>query len=347
MPKNQIDIAIAILNWNGQHYLGQFLPSVIQYSKEAVIYVIDNKSEDDSLKWLEEHYSNVRIIINDRNYGYSGGYNRGIEKIKEEYIVLLNSDVEVTENWLQPILKTFEKTPQLAALQPKIKDFNNRQYFEYAGASGGFIDYLSYAFCRGRLLYELEEDIAQYDTYQRVFWASGACLVVKRSLFIKAGRLNEKFFAHMEEIDLCWRLHHLGYEIGCCPQSVVYHLGGGTLNKVSARKTFFNFRNNLIMMFLNMPNGEAFIKISIRLILDEGAALKFLINGLPAHFWAVIRAHFAFYSMFPGLIKDKASKKLKPLVTFNGVYRRSIVMDFYLRSVKNFSKLPKRFFTNS
>ncbi len=339
------NIAIAILNWNGQHHLQRFLPSVSRFSGEAVIYVIDNASTDNSVAWLKENYPDVKIIINDGNYGYSGGYNRGVEKIAEEYLVLLNSDVEVTENWLQPVIKTFADHPQLAALQPKVKDLNNRQNFEYAGAAGGYIDFLGYPFCRGRLLYELEEDNGQYDSYHRVFWATGACLVVKRSLFIKAGKLNEKLFAHMEEIDLCWRLHHLGYEVGCCPQSVVYHLGGGTLNRLSTRKTFLNFRNNLVIMFLNMPDVEAFVKIFIRLIMDGVAAIKFLFEGSLTHSWAVLRAHFAFYGMFGGLVKDKSRKKLKPLIAFSGVYHRSMVVDFYIKKLKKFSELPQQFFT--
>jgi len=345
MPNPNPKIAVAILNWNGQHYLERFMPSVSKYSTEANIYVIDNASDDESINWLEKNYPTVKIIANDGNYGYAGGYNKGMEKITEEYVVLLNSDVEVTEDWLQPIIKTFADNPQLAALQPKIKDLNRKRHFEYAGASGGYIDYLGYPFCRGRLLYELEEDQAQYDSYQRVFWATGACLVIKNSLFLKAGKLNEKLFAHMEEIDLCWRLHHLGYEIGCCPQSVVYHLGGGTLNKLSSKKTFLNFRNNLIIMFLNMPDGEAFLKILTRLILDGGAALKFLIDGLPSHFWAVLRAHFAFYQMFPGLVKDKTRSGLKPLKSFSGVYNRSMVLDFYFKKLRKFSQLPQKFFT--
>lgn len=333
-------VAVAILNWNGAKLLREFLPGVIANSHEdAVVYVIDNASSDESLEILQQEFPSVKVIINDGNYGYAGGYNRGLRHIDEEYCVLLNSDVEVSPNWLRPLIHRLDNQPQLAALQPKIKAYKQKTHFEYAGASGGYIDLLGYPFCRGRILYELEEDLGQYDEYHQVFWATGACLVIRKSAFMEAGQLNERLFAHMEEIDLCWRLHQLGYEVACEPASVVYHLGGGTLNKLSSRKTFLNFRNNLIIMFLNMPTYEAFSKIFVRLVLDGVAGVKFLLDRQPKHMLAVLRAHFSFYGMFFALTREKGQRKLQPLESLPGVYKRSMVKAFFMEGKRKFSDL--------
>ncbi len=337
MPK---EIAVAVLNWNGAALLQEFLPSVLKHSSHiAEIYVIDNASTDDSMDVLEEEFPSVKTITINDNLGYAGGYNAGIKLIEEEYIVLLNSDVEVTENWLDTLFKRFQEDPKLAAIQPKIKDYKNKDYFEYAGAAGGFIDRLGYPFCRGRLFYKLEEDKGQYEDYREVFWATGACLMVRKSIFEKVKGLNEKLFAHMEEIDLCWRIHNSGYKVACDPKSVVYHLGGGTLNKLSPRKTYLNFRNSLIIIFLNLPGEEAFKKIMSRLLLDGVAGAKFLLEGKPNHMFAVIRAHISFYRMLAGLFKDKKKLRQRPMSHLAGIYHHSLVWDFFKRGKTIFSDL--------
>jgi hypothetical protein len=340
MPDTPKKIAVAILNWNGHDLLKRFLPSVVSFSEDvARVYVIDNNSTDASLELLSQEFPSVEIIELDENHGYAGGYNKGLEYVTEPYAVLLNSDVEVTENWLLPLLLQFEQNPRLAALQPKIKDLNNRQRFEYAGAAGGYMDTLGYPLCRGRLFDELEEDLGQYDNYQKIFWATGACLMVDQKKYKIAGGLDESLFAHMEEIDLCWRMQLRGFEIGCEPASTVYHLGGGTLNKLSSKKTYLNFRNSLIIMFLNLPSGEAFAKIMARLILDGVAAVKFLLGGKFTHVGAILKAHFHFYGRFNSLARKKIGQPVKPLSQLSGVYKGSVVKAYYLNKKKKFSDL--------
>jgi GT2 family glycosyltransferase len=338
------EIAVAILNWNGKQLLERFLPSVVKYSPEATVYIIDNASTDASKSYVEENWPSIKWIQNSGNGGYAKGYNDGLVHINEAFAVLLNSDVEVSEAWLQPLLKAMQTNPKLAALQPKIKDLKNKELFEYAGAAGGFIDHLGYPFCRGRIFYELEKDEGQYDTYREVFWATGACLVVRNDAFKEAGGLNELLFAHMEEIDLCWRLKNKGFEIGCAPDSVVYHLGGGTLDKLNTRKTFLNFRNNLVILFLNLPPLEAFTTIFMRLVLDGAAALKFLLDRQPKHFIAVFKAHFAFYGLFPKLVRQKPRSGLKPLKKLSGVYKEGLVEAFFLKKQKTFTSLNQKRF---
>lgn len=333
-------IAVAILNWNGQELLKQFLPSVMEHSQDlAKVYVIDNNSVDESREILEREFSAVKVIELPANYGYAGGYNKGLDYIEEPYVVLLNSDVEVTAGWLSPLLQRFESNSHLAALQPKIKDFKNKEYFEYAGAAGGYIDNLGYPFCRGRIFAELEKDTGQYDTYQKVFWASGACLMVDRQKYREAGGLDESLFAHMEEIDLCWRMQLRGFEVGCEPASEVFHLGGGTLNKISPQKTYLNFRNSLIIMFLNLPSGEAFAKIMARLLLDGVAGIKFILEGKFSHTAAILKAHFHFYSRFNALARKKIGQPVKSLKHLEGVYKGSVVKAFYLGKKKTFKDL--------
>lgn len=344
---NTENVAIAILNWNGKALLEQFLPSITQYSDAAKIYVIDNASTDNSEAYVTEHWPTVRWIQNEGNGGYAKGYNDGLKHIEEPYAVLLNSDVEVSPSWLQPLVKAMETDHKLAAVQPKIKDLKNKNFFEYAGACGGYMDYLGYPFCRGRLFYELEEDSEQYENYEEVFWATGACVMVRTEVFKQVRGLNELLFAHMEEIDLCWRMKNAGYTIGCAPQSVVYHLGGGTLDKLNERKTFLNFRNNLIILFLNLPTAEAFTIIFSRLVLDGAAALKFLLDKQPKHFLAVLRAHFAFYGLFAKLAKQKKTTGLTPLKGLSGVYHKSLVEAFFLKKQKHFSDLDNDSFTKA
>ena len=336
MPNPNLSFAVAILNWNGAAWLRQFLPAVIQHTPQAHIYVIDNASTDDSLTVMENEFPQVTLIKNKKNTGYAGGYNQGLKSVHEDVIVLLNSDIEVTPNWLQPFIGAFTEDDELGAAQPKIKDYNRKDHFEYAGASGGFIDVLGYPFCRGRMFDHLEQDHGQYDTPTEIFWATGACMVVRKTAYQKAGGLNELLFAHMEEIDLCWRMHNAGYKVKALPQSEVYHVGGGTLNKISPRKTFLNFRNSLIIIMLNMPAGKSLFVILTRLILDGIAALKFLADGQPKHLIAVLQAHFAFYALMPRLMLER-NKKAKPLVAFPGVYRKSVVWAYFVKKKKEFS----------
>ncbi len=333
------ETAVAILNWNGAELLRRFLPSVLQHSREARVYVIDNASTDSSVEVLKNEFPEVVIIQNDGNYGYAGGYNQGLKSIPEEYVVLLNSDVEVNENWLQPLVKRLNDQPELGALQPKILDLKRPEYFEYAGAAGGWLDNLGYPFCRGRIFDELEKDQGQYNEYQELFWATGACMMVRQSAYSQAGGLDESLFAHMEEIDLCWRMHLRGFKVACEPASVVYHLGGGTLNKISPQKTYLNFRNSLIILFLNLPQWEAFTKILQRLVLDGVAGIKFLLEGKVSHLWAIIRAHFAFYSRFNALARKKMGQPVQKMKDLPGVYPQSIVKSFYLGGKKKFTEL--------
>lgn len=331
-------IAIAILNWNGQDLLAKYLPSVVAHSAEAKIYVIDNASEDDSLAYLEDHWPQLTVLSTPTNLGYAGGYNYALQEIPEELVVCLNSDVQVTANWLAPLKKAFHRESALAALQPKILALRKPGFFEYAGASGGYIDRLGYPFCRGRLFDTLEQDQGQYNDFQHVFWATGACLVVRRSAFLAVGGFNERLFAHMEEIDLCWRLQREGYSVAVEPASTVHHLGGATLAQ-SPRKTFLNFRNSLIVLFLNLPHRQALGLISLRLLLDGLAGLKFLLEGQPQHLWAILRAHFAFYRHFGALFAQKIGQRPPPLQNLSGVYRGSVVWDYFARGKKTFKDL--------
>ena len=337
----QEDIAIVILNWNGVDLLKQFLPSVVEHSGKAKVIVIDNDSSDSSVDFLSQNYPSIKLVQNTSNGGYAKGYNDGLKDISEPILILLNSDVEVSPNWLDPLLIKFNSNPSIAALQPKILDFNSKNKFEYAGACGGFIDYLGYPFSRGRIFDHLEEDTAQYEDEIEIFWASGACLVIKNEVFKKLNGFNELLFAHMEEIDLCWRIHNEGLKIYSVPSSKVYHLGGGTLNKISSKKTFLNFRNSLVLLFLNLPEGEVFRKISIRLFLDGLAGVKFLTEFKVKHTIAIIKAHFSFYAMFPKLIIMKRSRKIRKMSEVAGVYSKSIVRAHYLGKKKKYSDLDQ------
>jgi GT2 family glycosyltransferase len=290
MPK----LAVVILNYNGSQFLSKFLPSVIAFSKEAEIYVADNKSTDDSLEILAKEFPQVKTILLERNNGYAAGYNLALQSIEAEYFVLLNSDVEVTTNWIDPIITFMDENLDVAACQPKILDFNNTTLFEYAGASGGHIDILGYPFCRGRVFDTIEEDNGQYDTAAQVFWASGACLFMRSEIFNQLGGFDEDFFAHMEEIDLCWRINLLGKKVYCIPDSHVYHVGGGTLSKTNSRKTYLNFRNNLTMIYKNDVFTSLLWKMPLRLILDIIAGLQFWKNNSFSHFWMVILAYLHF-----------------------------------------------------
>lgn len=298
-------VAVVILNWNGKELLKKFLPSVVAFSKEATVYVADNASDDDSINFVSSNFPSVRIIKNKINGGYAKGYNDALENLSEDIFVLLNSDVEVSENWLKPVLAEFEKNSEVVAAQPKILDFKNSSYFEYAGAAGGFIDKYGYPYCRGRIFDSLEEDKGQYDENLEIFWASGACLFVKSDAFWKAGGLDEDYFAHQEEIDLCWRLQAKGGKIQYVGASKVFHLGGATLNDSNPQKTFYNFRNSMLNILKNVSGAKAFWFIFVRMILDGVAAFKFLLEGKPKHFLAVFNAHLNFYKLFPKFLRKR------------------------------------------
>lgn len=307
----QKKLAVAILNWNGRNWLEKFLPNVVEFSQNADIYVIDNLSTDDSVHFIKEHFPTVTVIKNEQNYGFAGGYNEGLKKINNPYYCLLNSDVEVTENWIESVLELFEKNASIAAIQPKILSYHNKGYFEFAGAAGGLIDNLGYPYCRGRVFDDLEEDKGQYNDETEIFWASGCCLFIRSEDFWEQNGFDARFFAHQEEIDLCWRLINTGKKIFYTGKSSVYHVGGGTLNKQSAQKTFLNIRNNLSMMLKNLPFPQLIWLIFFRLCLDGIAGIYFgLKHGFP-HLWAVVKAHFGFYGQLPQTwkLRQKHQKK--------------------------------------
>ncbi|PTM06103.1 MAG: dTDP-Rha--alpha-D-GlcNAc-pyrophosphate polyprenol alpha-3-L-rhamnosyltransferase, partial [Bacteroidetes bacterium] len=290
-------IAIVILNWNGRKLLAEFLPSVVSFSKEATLYVADNASNDDSVDFIIKSFPTVNIIQNKVNGGYAKGYNDALKHIDTDVFCLLNNDVEVTKNWLTPIKSCFEQNSETAIIQPKILDYKNKDYFEYAGAAGGFLDKYGYPYCRGRIFNTLEKDELQYEGVSDIFWASGACLFIRTSVFEHLNGFDETYFAHQEEIDLCWRAKNLDYDIKYVSQSVVYHLGGGTLNALNPKKTYLNFRNSLFNLVKN-AKGNLFLLIFIRLALDGMAGLKFLLSLKPKHTFAIIKAHFSFYTNF-------------------------------------------------
>jgi GT2 family glycosyltransferase len=340
-----IRTAVVILNWNGKDFLSRFLPGIIAYSGDATIVVADNASSDDSVAYLREAFPSVTIVQNDVNGGFAKGYNDALKKIQADYYVLLNSDVEVTPGWLTPLEKLVESDSSIAACQPKILDFKNKTRFEYAGAAGGFIDKFGYPFCRGRIFDSYEEDLGQYTDTREIFWATGACLFIRAEAYHNQGGLDPDFFAHMEEIDLCWRLKNEGFKIMYCSESTVFHVGGGTLSKLSPQKTYLNFRNNLILLCKNHAPGFFWIKLIFRMKLDGIAAFKFLFAGDFAHFRAVLRAHGSFYRSFGHTYaKRKALKtKIKHYST-TAVYRKSIVFDYYLRGKRKYSELDQEAF---
>lgn len=339
-------VAVVILNYNGRTFLERFLPNVMENTNDAVadIVVADNASTDDSVAFMKEHYPNIRLIVNDFNGGFATGYNLALRQIEAEYYVLLNSDIEVTPHWIEPVVRLMDSDPGIAACQPKIRSYYERTKFEYAGAAGGFIDHYGYPFCRGRLFQHVEEDCGQYDDVKEVFWASGACMFVRSDLYLRHGGLDDSFFAHMEEIDFCWRMKNQGFKIYCCPQSVVYHIGGGTLPKSSSRKTFLNFRNNLSLLYKNLPDGRVFWVLAYRILLDWVAAFKFLAAGGLKDFWAVIRAHFAFYGRMASL---RQVRRQIPHAQVSQMYQRNIVFENFLRGKKYYTELDPKQFSHS
>lgn len=332
-------VAIVILNWNGRHFLAQFLPSVLAstYQNKRII-VADNASTDDSILFLQQQYPQVEIIENPRNEGFAKGYNMALQQVDSDYYILLNSDVEVTPGWIEPVIDLMEANARIGACQPKILMQANKNLFEYAGASGGWIDKFGYPFARGRIFNELEEDMGQYDAAQQCFWASGAALFVRADLYHMLGGLDEYFFAHQEEIDFCWRLQLAGYQVYVQPASVVYHVGGGTLPMGSSKKDFLNFRNNLIMLAKNYPLATALWKIPFRMGLDVLAAYKELFSGKGSSYIAIAKAHLYFFKWL--LVNKKESvfpisKKGK----LGGWYNGSIVWQFFVQKKIKFSEI--------
>ena len=340
MPK----VSVVILNWNGKKLLKKFLPDVIRFSPLAEIYVIDNASTDNSVSFVKDKFPTVKIILNEKNFGFAKGYNEGLKKINSDYFVLLNSDVQVTQNWIEPIITLMESDAKISASQPKLLNYNVRDEFEYAGGAGGFIDKYGYPFCRGRIFNSFEKDSGQYNDTREIFWASGACLFVRAKTFFEAGQLDEDFFAHQEEIDLCWRMKNMGYKIFYCSDSSVYHVGGGTL-KISPQKTFLNFRNNLILLFKNHAPEYFRLKLFLRFILDGIAGIKFLLSGQFFHFTAVLKAHGNFYSTFGRTMKKRrAMQKRISNYAASSVYKNSIVWEYFIKGKKKFSELDKNLF---
>lgn len=328
-------VAVVILNWNGKALLKQFLPSVVKNSPEARIYVADNASTDDSIDFLQEHFPQVEIIRNSVNGGFAKGYNDALQVLKEDLFVLLNSDVEVTPNWLPPMIAEMENDPTVAALQPKILNYRKKEYFEYAGAAGGFIDALGYPYCRGRIFETLEKDEGQYNEIKEIFWATGACMMIRKIDFFETGGFDEDFFAHQEEIDLCWRLFNRNKKIKAVGTSAVYHLGGGTLDSMHPQKTFLNFRNSLFVIVKNAPKRKVGIIIFLRLLLDGVAGLKFLLQLKASHTAAILKAHKDFYLHLKKMWKkrENISKKRKYYD------KTSVVWAYYLLGIRTFRGL--------
>ncbi len=328
-------VAVVILNWNGKDLLEKFLPSVVRFSSEATVYVVDNASSDDSIVYVSEFFPSVKIIQNKVNGGYAKGYNDALKNLSEDIFVLLNSDVEVTKNWLPPILSEFEKDASVVAAQPKVLDYKNNEYFEYAGAAGGFIDKYGYPYCRGRVFNTLEKDMGQYNDVSQIFWASGACMFVKAKAFWQAGGLDEDYFAHQEEIDLCWRLQAKGGKILYVGASEVYHVGGATLATLNPKKTFYNFRNSLLNLLKNAAGTKAFTALFVRMLLDGLAAFQFLFQGKPKHFFAIIKAHFSFYKLLPKFIKKR--EVFSSTLKYHTI--KSIVFQYFILKKEHFNKL--------
>ncbi|AGC78635.1 hypothetical protein LX97_02603 [Nonlabens dokdonensis] len=305
-------IGIVILNWNGIELLKTYLPSVVEYSMNHVVYLADNASTDLSIEWTQKTFPEVKIIAMNENRGYAGGYNEALKKVDEEVVCLLNSDVAVTSGWCDVIATRFQADAQLAVCQPKLLDDKKRDYFEYAGAAGGFLDRYAYPYCRGRIFNTIEKDEGQYDDVVDIHWASGACLFLRKDAFDRVGKFDEDYFAHQEEIDLCWRLRHAGYTISYEPLSTVYHLGGGTLNNLNPKKTFYNFRNSLYNIVKNDHSTSWIWILFVRMVLDGIAAIKFLFALQWNHFAAVLKAHFHFYGSLKTILdKRKQVKELK------------------------------------
>ncbi len=338
-----INTAVVILNWNGKKYLEQFLPALTKYTNnpDTEIIIADNNSTDDSIDFLNQSYPELKIIELNKNYGFTGGYNRALQQIKAKYYVLVNSYIEVTKNWLAPLIELMDSDDKIAACQPKIKAYHQKNYFEYAGASGGFIDQFGYPFCRGRILDTLEKDTGQYNEIREVFWATGACMVVRADMFHQFGGFDDDFFAHMEEIDLCWRFKNSGYKIFVQPKSEVYHVGGGTL-PVSPFKLYLNYRNSLFLLYKNLPKRKLFTTIFARMILDGLSAFIFLAKLSFQNFNAVLKAHAQFYQSLKKLrLKRKMILSNKTVKKHPEMFQGSIVVNYFIRKKRFFTQLKE------
>ncbi|MES2388146.1 MAG: glycosyltransferase family 2 protein [Bacteroidota bacterium] len=338
-----LTVAVVILNWNGKEHLRRFLPSVIEHTPNARIILADNAGTDDSIPFVKEHFPTVDIIALPHNYGYAGGYNRALANLDEDIAVLLNSDVQVTDNWLLPLLEVFARNPKAAAVQPKIRSLNEPAYFEYAGAAGGMIDYYGFPFCRGRIFDTLETDSGQYNDTTEVAWASGACLAVRLTTYRILGGFDDYFFAHMEEIDLCWRMRNRGYSVWACGNSHVFHLGGGTLHKSNPKKTYLNFRNGLYMLYRNSPAKGLFARMFIRLSLDGIAGLRFAMQGNFKDLWAILSAHYSFYMKLQHYTHLRHDDAMNGAV-YSGkhIFPGSVVWAYFKNKVKTYTELMKQ-----
>lgn len=337
----QQKVAVVILNYNGKKFLERFLKDVIHLSAPHQVIVADNASTDDSIAYLKHHFPDLTLIQNSVNTGYAGGYNEALKHINVDYFVLLNNDVEVSTNWLQPLIEFMSSNEGVAACQPKLLDQNHKNLFEYAGASGGFIDKYGYPFCRGRIFESIEEDKGQYDDTREVFWVSGACLMVRSNIFWELGGFDTDYFAHMEEIDLCWRIQNLGHKVYVVPQSKVYHVGAGTLKKQSAQKTYLNFKNSLVTLTKNHPSKGLFSKILMRLLLDGVAGSRFALKLQFGQLIAILQAHASYYwNLDSTLNKRKALKQLNGYqLKFDNTYPHSIVYAHFIKGIKKFADI--------
>ncbi|MGI9544388.1 MAG: glycosyltransferase family 2 protein [Cyclobacteriaceae bacterium] len=330
-------VAVVILNYNGEQYLKQFLSTVIAHTTPGPVVVVDNGSIDQSTTYLKNHHPQIRLITLQENLGFSGGYNKGLKQIEAEYYVLLNSDVETTANWLEPMIQWLDEHTEAAICQPKIKSYNHPDHFEHAGAAGGWIDVLGYPFCRGRYFDSVELDEGQYDDNQHIFWAGGACMVIRSEIYHQLGGLDPDYFAHMEEIDLCWRAQNAGYQVHYVGQSTVYHVGGGTLSVENPRKTYLNFRNGFSMLVKNLPTNDLFWKLPLRFLMDLIAAFRFIAIGSWNHFFAVFKAQWAYL----WYLRKDLRKRVKPATKgpLKGIYSKSIVWSYFVMKKRSFNQL--------
>jgi hypothetical protein len=333
------DLAIVILNWNGLKHLKTYIPSVVNHSGNTRVILADNNSTDDSVEYIKTNYPTIEIVKNESNGGFAKGYNDALKKVDAKYLCLLNSDVEVTPNWTEAPLKLLVDNPLVAITQPKIKSYHNKEYFEYAGAGGGFIDSLGYPFCRGRIFNSLEKDLGQYDDVKDIFWATGACMFIKSDIFNDLGGFDENYFAHMEEIDLCWRAKNKGYEIKYTGESTVYHLGGGTLSNINPKKTFLNFRNSLLTLFKNEPQQTKRKVIFLRMVLDGVAGIKFLLEGKPKHLIAILKAHASYYQLKKHYQRSSKESHPEPSNRYQGL----VISEHFIKGIKQFNQLKKGF----
>ncbi len=340
-----IKAAVVILNYNGASLLQKFLPSVIANTPSwCSVIVADNASTDNSISVLQQHFPDVRCIEMQQNLGFAGGYNHALQQVDAEYFILLNSDIEVTPQWVEPIIEFMIQHAEVAACQPKILAYNQKDFFEHAGACGGYIDYLGFPFCRGRIFNSLEKDENQYTDNKEIFWATGAAMFIRSNVFKATGGFDADFFAHMEEIDLCWRMKHFGYKLYCIPASKVYHVGGGTLHKSNPKKTYLNFRNNLIMLLKNLPSGSRFSVFVKRLFLDKLAFIKFFVSGNFKDAWAVYRAYF--YVMLYFKIIMRKRREIKNISSgVSCIFEKSIVSEHFFRGKKKFTELNQDCFS--